>query len=426
MNLISKSNYSMMNSLFKKEFRSKTICSPIMISRSDDKCNLSKDCPRKRIPSVIAPLSAKEDSDGIPTPSDETKNEYITSDAYLAPCERRISAHKKDYIINETIPMRETTMSKVEFGVSASDFSPLAFKTVYNIKDAERELLFLNSVHGLPHVVQLLDTFTDNQGHQVLVLPVLKPLKLEKIDLVTVAKYSKQLLEALEGIHKAQIVHMDITPSNLMSDENGDLVLIDFGLSTFSDGKILCPSCGTPGFIAPEVFETDSLCTPKIDIYSAGIIIGTMLEHYIAGCDLQYLGGNMVRSSTTESVISHLKSFLAHFHSPSHSIFSHHNHSTGSLTSSHNSSDTPSVVYMAADFLMHMLHTDPKDRSSATELLKHPFIHCYDNKDSMISEPFIGTDYQSFEERKRVLAYREHQWHSMEESEDDCYYGYYN
>lgn len=40
---------------------------------------------------------------------------------------------------------------------------------------------------------------------------------------------------------------MDVTPGNLMMDDNGDLVLIDFGLSTFLDGKILCPSCGTPG-----------------------------------------------------------------------------------------------------------------------------------------------------------------------------------
>lgn len=183
------------------------------------------------------------------------------------------------------------------------------------------------------------------------------------------------------------------------------------------------------GFIAPEVFEIDSVCTTKIDTYSAGIIFGTMLEHYIASCDLQYLGGNMVRASTTEGIISLLKSFLTHFHSPSNNIFIHgNNHSTSSLGSSHAHSpnDIPSIIYMAADCLVSMLYTDPDQRSDAQDLLSHPFLHCLDNRETITNDPFFGTDHNSFEDRKRMMAYREHQWNSVEESEDDCYYSYCN
>lgn len=85
-------------------------------------------------------------------------------------------------------------MSKVEFGIRTGTFTPLAFKTVLHQKDAERELIFLNAVKGLPHVVQLVDTFQDDQGRHIIVLPILKPLKLNNLDLIDVAKVLKQLL----------------------------------------------------------------------------------------------------------------------------------------------------------------------------------------------------------------------------------------
>ena len=52
-------------------------------------------------------------------------------------------------------------------------------------------------------------------------------------------------------------MHRDIKPDNLMfrtKGKNLDLVLIDFGLSSFDWVKeYLYRRCGTPGFVAPEI-----------------------------------------------------------------------------------------------------------------------------------------------------------------------------
>lgn len=88
-------------------------------------------------------------------------------------------------------------MSKIEFGVHSSDFTPLAFKTVVSTVDAEREIGFLKIVQDLPNVVQLLDTFEDDKNRSVLVLPVLRRLNLLKLDLLEISRYVGQLSKVM-------------------------------------------------------------------------------------------------------------------------------------------------------------------------------------------------------------------------------------
>ena len=53
-------------------------------------------------------------------------------------------------------------------------------------------------------------------------------------------------------LHKNGIMHRDIKLENIMQDSKGTLKLIDFGLATYDDQRLT--KCGTPGYIAPEVF----------------------------------------------------------------------------------------------------------------------------------------------------------------------------
>ncbi|RKP39777.1 hormonally up-regulated Neu-associated kinase, partial [Dimargaris cristalligena] len=86
----------------------------------------------------------------------------------------------------------------------------------------------------------------------------------------------KQLLTALVGVHHKHITHLDINPANLMSDGNDNLVLIDFGLASKCSAGQCLPSCGTPGFVAPEVLAGTGT-GPKADMYSVGVVLGMML-----------------------------------------------------------------------------------------------------------------------------------------------------
>lgn len=338
------------------------------------------------------------------------------AEKYEATFAKCIFSQQSNYLINNNLPTLETTMSKIVFGVRSNDLAPVAFKTVFNEADAEREIKLLNFVAGLPNVIQLLDTFEDDSHRRVLVLPMLRHLELETLDLRDVSKYAWQMIKALQGIHRRNAVHMDVTLANLMADEEGNLVLIDFGLSTLLQDGARCPARGTPGFIAPEVFESEAELTAKVDIYSAGIVLGCMLRHYV-GCNLQYLGGGLVRASTTESIVSDLESFVSRF--PSSAVFFRPTNGTPSI--SNDVPDYPKVIYSAADLLSAMLRTDPAKRPTSEELLSHPFLQA--SQQPNMEDWFQGTDRQSFELLRHEIEINERRWQSASQysgSDDDC------
>ena len=67
--------------------------------------------------------------------------------------------------------------------------------------------------------------------------------------------YLCQIVCALEYLHSMDIVYRDLKTENIMLDEDGNIKLIDFGLSKiFEDGRTLTQTfCGTVEYMAPEV-----------------------------------------------------------------------------------------------------------------------------------------------------------------------------
>ena len=89
----------------------------------------------------------------------------------------------------------------------------------------------------------------------------------------------KQLLSAVNHLHKKNIVHRDLKPENIVfiKTKNNDIFIkiIDFGASITFKGKKLSQELGTIYYIAPEVIMNDY--NEKADIWSCGIILYTML-----------------------------------------------------------------------------------------------------------------------------------------------------
>ncbi|KAM3371983.1 hypothetical protein ACQJBY_019062 [Aegilops geniculata] len=98
-------------------------------------------------------------------------------------------------------------------------------------------------------------------------------------------KYFQQLICAVDFCHSRGVYHRDLKPENLLLDENSNLKVSDFGLSTISECRrldgLLHTSCGTPAYVAPEVINRKGYDGAKADIWSCGVILFVLLAGYL-------------------------------------------------------------------------------------------------------------------------------------------------
>ena len=60
----------------------------------------------------------------------------------------------------------------------------------------------------------------------------------------------KQTLSAIQYCHAHNIVHRDLKPENILMNEDGYVLLADFGLAKLADEKGYANSfCGTPEYL---------------------------------------------------------------------------------------------------------------------------------------------------------------------------------
>lgn len=102
------------------------------------------------------------------------------------------------------------------------------------------------------------------------------------INMENACQYVIDIADTLSDIHNLGIVHRDITPNNIIIDNNNRARLLDFdiarttGHNKSTDTTIL----GTAGFASPEQFgfaQTDA----RSDIYSLGVLLNYMVTGHI-------------------------------------------------------------------------------------------------------------------------------------------------
>lgn len=99
------------------------------------------------------------------------------------------------------------------------------------------------------------------------------------------AQIIRTVLEAVAYLHDQGIVHRDLKPENLLfrdRSEHSDLLIADFGLSRMVDDEkmtALSTTCGTPGYMAPEIFKKTGHGKP-VDMWAMGVITYFLLCGY--------------------------------------------------------------------------------------------------------------------------------------------------
>ena len=99
--------------------------------------------------------------------------------------------------------------------------------------------------------------------------------------------YIRQITNALKYMHDNKMLHLDLKPGNVVLRENGDAVLIDFGLSKQFDknGKAETSTnvgLGTPGYAPIEQSNYDGSTFPvTMDVYALG---GTWFKMLTGTC----------------------------------------------------------------------------------------------------------------------------------------------
>ena len=94
-----------------------------------------------------------------------------------------------------------------------------------------------------------------------------------KLDPGYAALICLHLCRGLALVHSKGLVHRDIKASNVMRQQDGRIVLVDFGLGQKVDpetqrGEV----AGTLPYMAPEIFQ-GSAASPRTDLYAVGVLL---------------------------------------------------------------------------------------------------------------------------------------------------------
>lgn len=134
-----------------------------------------------------------------------------------------------------------------------------------------------------PHICRVVSWETLSDLGSVIVMEYIDGLTLDEwmqTEYCTPSEAYKvvgELCEALEYLHRHQLVHRDLKPSNILITHQGQHVkLIDFGLADGDSYEVLkCPA-GTLRYAAPEVKSGQGSADYRADIYSLGVVLSEL------------------------------------------------------------------------------------------------------------------------------------------------------
>ncbi|KAF2770851.1 Pkinase-domain-containing protein [Teratosphaeria nubilosa] len=152
-------------------------------------------------------------------------------------------------------------------------------------------------------------------------------------------KFGRQIASALDYCHRNSIVHRDLKIENILISKNGDIKIIDFGLSNmFNPKSHLKTFCGSLYFAAPELLQARQYTGPEVDVWSFGIVL------YVLVC-------GKVPFDDQSMPQLHAKIKRGNVEYP------------------------PWLSLECKSLIARMLNTNPQDRATLNEIMNHPWMN---------------------------------------------------
>ncbi|GAB4861908.1 Mitogen-activated protein kinase 4 [Ancistrocladus abbreviatus] len=215
-----------------------------------------------------------------------------------------------------------------------------------------------------------------------------------------------QLLQGLNCLHSANILHQDVKPRNLLVNANCDIKICDFGLARTRNGdeQYMTDYVVSRWYRAPELLLCSNTHGSPIDVWSVGCIFAKILGRKPIFCgrdSLHQLGliftilGSPYDADLEfvdkERARNYIRSLPYSEGIPFSILY-------------------PNVDLLAIDSLQRLLVFDPLKRITASEALQHPYLS--DLYDPILSLPIqflldLYIDENSGEQNMRNLMLRE-------------------
>jgi serine/threonine protein kinase len=315
------------------------------------------------------PLSIKAQTPRKPVSPQHLKKRLIPLNATENIVDRELTEHElKKY---DKLYLVGHTRSTCHVAKCGDDFVKVIFAPTREDNVTKSEVQMLAKLRGKPFVVNVREILeTSRHGfHEIfVVMEQNKPLN----DVIDREEYNskvlmRDILEAVDSLHKLDIVHADLKPENILVDDNDQVKLADFGAAR-ETGQIHEEEVGTSMYWAPEAAakyrdrsKRGEMLTKDTDMWAVGCIFfnieakqrkNKFVHHHLLDWYNEEPMGNFV--SKQIRLLRKIHDDMDGFHTKLNAAF------TG---------DTESEKFVA--LLKRLLSASP--RVTASEALKDPF-----------------------------------------------------
>jgi BR serine/threonine kinase len=146
----------------------------------------------------------------------------------------------------------------------------------------QREIALMSLLEH-PHILRVYEVF-ESDRHLYIVMEYAENRELwdllvarKRLSESEAIEMFRQLIYALDYLHRFGICHRDLKPENILLDTRMKIRLGDFGFARWMRSDVARTSCGSPHYTAPEVIRAQPYDGRISDIWSSGVILFTML-----------------------------------------------------------------------------------------------------------------------------------------------------